>query len=738
MVGARQRSALVYADINLAVIGGASVWLATVTELLARTDCAVTLQLRGPRQPEMPLLQPLLHDPAIRIIDPPPGDETFHPDRRRRLIAAVAALTALDTEDPFDLVVIRGLPLAALLAREPRFAGRLWTYLTDVPQSVVDLEPAVLADLDAIALASNVLLCQTEDLRSYLESIVPATVGRTALLPPVVPALDMETPVREVPSDRPIKLVYAGKFATRWKTLEMTRLPGRLAERGVRAELIVLGDKIHPDPQDRSYPDRMRAALAGTPGVVWRGGLSRADAMRVVATADIGLGWRDASLDASLELSTKILEYGELGLPVVLNRTPMHERLLGEDYPLFASSEDDVVEAIVDVALKPAVASLAASRARVAATEHTFQQGTARLAAILDRAFPPPLRPADSMRPLRIGVASHDLKFFTGILRHLRSLPDVEVRIDAWPTLRSHDVRASQTMLDWADVVICEWCGPNAVWYSQRKRPSQQLIVRLHRFELDRSWPRDVVIDQVDRVVCVSDSYGSLTRRVTGWPASKILVIPNWVDDLALDRPKLPGARFNLGFIGMAPSRKRLDRALDVLEWLRSGDPRYRLSVKSKLSWEYPSWERPDERIYADVVMRRVQVSPLLRGSVVFDQFGPDVASWLRRVGFILSTSDDESFHLAPAEGMASGAVPAILDWPGADTIYDRHWIHSSTDDMARSIAAVVDDDRWDAERELAKTQIRAAYGLAGVCDAWSDMIRRVAADAAAERAGAA
>ncbi len=174
----------------------------------------------------------------------------------------------------------------------------------------------------------------------------------------------------------------------------------------------------------------------------------------------------------------------------------------------------------------------------------------------------------------------------------------------------------------------------------------------------------------------------------------------------------------------MVPSRKRLDRAFDVLEWLRAGDPRYRLFVKTKLTWDYPStWRRPEERAHVDVVMRRVQVSPLLRGSVVFDTFGPDVASWLRRIGFVLSTSDDESFHVAPAEGMASGAVPALLDWPGADRIYDPHWIHRSTDDMARSIAAIVQEDRWDAERTLAQAQVRAAFSLASVCEAWGQMI---------------
>ncbi len=89
----------------------------------------------------------------------------------------------------------------------------------------------------------------------------------------------------------------------------------------------------------------------------------------------------------------------------------------------------------------------------------------------------------------------------------------------------------------------------------------------------------------------------------------------------------------------------------------------------------------------------------------------------------MLSTSDDKNFHLAPAEGMASGAVPAILDWPGADTIYDGHWIHRSTDEIADFVTSVVDEGRWDAERELARAQARDGFALDRVCALWDRLI---------------
>ena len=99
--------------------------------------------------------------------------------------------------------------------------------------------------------------------------------------------------------------------------------------------------------------ERMNAALC-LPGVTWHGALSQRDALALAAACHVGMSWRGAELDSSLELSTKLLEYGALGLPVLCNPTPMHRRLLGEDYPLFVSEEEDVLRAVASAA-QPAV-----------------------------------------------------------------------------------------------------------------------------------------------------------------------------------------------------------------------------------------------------------------------------------------------------------------------------------------------------------------------------------------------
>jgi glycosyltransferase involved in cell wall biosynthesis len=705
--------ALVYGDIDLNLIDGSAIWLQSVTQALARAGCAVTLVLKAPVRTSR-LIAPLLAEPGVTVRRP--SEDDLLDGHGRVPAAAVPELLArLDAEQRHDLVVLRGRAVTSAAAKCEAFAGRLWPYLTDVPQSVPALTSEAADELTMIASAARYLLCQTEELRCFLEGSIPAACGKCVLLPPML--ADIPGTRGAAAAGNPLRLVYTGKFAPRWNTLEMTELPGRLSAGGIAAELHMAGDKFHDGPD--GYQQRMRAAL-DQPGVTWHGGRSREEAMRLAASCDIGLGWRHSDLDASLELSTKVLEFGALGLPVILNRTPMHEALLGADYPMFAASLDDVGAAAAAAAADPGLYRLAADRTGAAAGEFTLDRAAERLRGYLARAVPR-RAPASS---LRVVVAGHDLKFFTPLLEDLRLQPGLEVRCDQWAALGKHDPAVSQELAAWADVVICEWCGPNAVWYSRHKRRGSRLLVRLHRFELASPYPGQVKIGAVDQVICVSKHYARLCRERTGWPAGKVAVIPNALDVAQLDRPKLDGARFHLGMIGIVPSRKRLDLALDVLEELRREDDRYLLFIKSGMPWEHWwVWQNPAEREHYAAALRRVQRSGWLRGAVVFDDAGPDVAAWLRRVGFVLSTSDDESFHVAPAEGMASRAVPVLRHWPGAETIYDMRWIHRDPAQMAAAIMAYESEDDWRAAGDEAHAQVAAPFGLGRVCEAWRGLL---------------
>ena len=233
--------------------------------------------------------------------------------------------------------------------------------------------------------------------------------------------------------------------------------------------------------------------------------------MRLAASCDIGLSWRDASLDASLELSTKVLEFGLLGLPVILNRTPMHEGLLGADYPLFARDLSDVADTAAEVASDPAVARLAAARTAAAvavlSTLESAGPGPGP-AAYLDRGH----RRQRTASPApgagqRRATAGRRGRPRPEVLRPHSGLPQRPARAGSagGPLAGPRQAlrRGQHGPRPWADVVICEWCGPNAIWYSRHKRRGSRLIVRLHRFELSAGYANLVNIKAIDQVVCV-------------------------------------------------------------------------------------------------------------------------------------------------------------------------------------------------------------------------------------------
>jgi glycosyltransferase involved in cell wall biosynthesis len=710
----------VYGDVNMNLIDGSSVWLQSITSVLALSpDIDVSLLLKAPIKRDL-LVAPLRRLANVRIVEPRHvlAAQALTPEQ------AVAELRSIHEQSGFDIIIIRGFALARALIEDSELAAKTWCYLTDIPQSSAALLRADRRALSEIFRKTRAALCQTEELRSLVESWFLESRGKCLLLPPMIPE---QIEARKAPgpawqAGSPLKLVYAGKYAPMWKTLEMTEVVAELRRAGEPVELHMIGDKVHRSPSDPTYLMRMQEALERGEGVIWHGAQSRERTIELSEACDVALSWRAPELDASLELSTKVLEMGAAGLPVILNRTPMHESLLGADYPLFATSRAEFTELLRRIIRHPAILEAAAGRGRAAAQRFTFSRVHQQLLPHLVREKP--RAGASKGGGAKLLVATHDPKFLNFLLDHLARRGDVEVRSDEWQGLERHDPQASERLRDWADIILCEWCAGNAVWYSHHKAPHQKLFVRFHRFEDTTVYPPRVDIARVDGVIVVSDYYKQRLQELYGWPAEKIYVVHNQVDTEQLARPKLAGARFNLGMMGIVPKLKRLDRALDLLEGLRRKDRRFQLHIKTKMPWEYGwIWKRDEERRFYFDCFKRINGASGLRGAVFFEPFGGDVGLWLRRIGLMLSTSDIESFHLAAAEGMASGAPAFIWNWKGAETVYPGAMIHGRTEDMVEHIWSLVSQDRWEECSREMQNFVRSRYDLGKILGEWDRLL---------------
>jgi glycosyltransferase involved in cell wall biosynthesis len=352
-----------YAEVNMNLIDGSSVWLQSVSQTLTKIDgVEVTLLLRAPEQRDI-LTAPLRANDRIELIHPDQFGETRPFDVK----TALGALERLDVENSFDHVFLRGAGICAEAVRREAFPGRLWSYYL-TPH---DFQPGQEVDqLRLIAPASERVLCQTESIRELAQAAVPEHAEKLTLLPPMIPSVSRPTP--RPPGEGKLKLIYAGKFAPEYYFLRIIDTFERLRRDLPGAELHLVGDKIHNPPDDPAFKPAVEAALAGTENLVWHGGVSRREVDELLREADVALSVRHPMMDK--ELATKVLEYGAAGCAVILNRTALYEDLLGADYPLFATDPGEILAALKQIAKNSDLRDEAADRCAEAARQYTFER----------------------------------------------------------------------------------------------------------------------------------------------------------------------------------------------------------------------------------------------------------------------------------------------------------------------------------------------------------------------------
>lgn len=307
----------------------------------------------------------------------------------------------------------------------------------------------------------------------------------------------------------------------------------------------------------------------------------------------------------------------------------------------------------------------------------------------------------------RMVIAGMDLKFIDAAIPELGK--KFNVRIDQWSGHDAHDEKASKELLRWADVIFCEWLLGNAVWYSHNKAPSQRLIARCHLFEIKRDFGFKLNVDNVDKIIAVSLPTLEDMQARFAFPREKVALVPNFIDTEAYATSDDPNKVFNLAIVGILPARKGFHRALQLLELLHKKDSRYNLTVYGKLPEDLP-WvaNDPQEKQYFDKCRE-----------FIFQRGLGDALSWpgwsdmkisLADKGFVLSVSDFESFHVAPAEAFASENMALFLPWDGVRFIYPGEYVCGSVQEMADRIYSLQDLDSFRRAAEKGTALVRTRY----------------------------
>lgn len=628
------RRILLYGDVDLQYTDGSAVWLTSMARALTRTRSRVSLLLKA-RRGAGGLFEDLAAITELHLVDDFASKRTQAP--RYQPGTAARRIEELVTEEGIDVVVCRGFATCLEVARQPQAGQRLWAYMTDIPQRADELNEQMLADFTEIASSAQRLFAQTDEAREFLEHHVPAARQKTLLLPPMLPdALrEMRTyppeELNDVP-DRTINLVYAGKFARGWNTLEMCDIPQRAARARLDVRITMIGDKFQRDPQDATWVARMKHAIENSPGVRWLGGMSRQDTLREVARHDISLAWRHPDLDSSHEISTKLLEYLACGVPPLVNRTAMHERLLGDSYPFFIDRQD-VLAALSEAAVGDMDYREVRESSHSAIEPYWVSTRADALETELSR--------TDTEHPALSGQVQVELigdeTFRENAIAILGTQAGLRIQHSKLTTLGDADRQASMLVIQASRLDSSE-CEGRPVW------------VLWHKGNVTVRRPAE---KSIAGVLVTDPSLRLQAARWAGVPIGRVFVLPD-ATDMTASRPKVSNAEFTVGVIVEPDDSWAVSDAHELLSILRAKDPRFTLQLFLPESCDMES--RPLERELMIDATADLAADPRTNGAWLSAR-RTSSSTWLREVGWLTGSQPTTIRDLLGQSAELSGTV---------------------------------------------------------------------------------
>ena len=307
------------------------------------------------------------------------------------------------------------------------------------------------------------------------------------------------------------------------------------------------------------------------------------------------------------------------------------------------------------------------------------------------------------MKKTKILFEGHDLKFLSHIIAHYETNHDYDVAVFTYSGHEIKDTTEIQCVLPDLDIIFCEWGLGNLRWFSQNKLPGQKIITRIHSQEFFTGYLQETHWSQVSKIVFVSQHMLRQFCRLFPGSSDKCVMIHNMVDCELYKKKKTDDAKYHLGLLGVLPRLKDPNLGLQILKELKKEDQRYKLFIKGtkphELDW---LWKKAEEQQYYNDFVTAV-ADLKLEDSVIWEPHGNDVPEWFTKIGFILSCSDREAFHMAVAEGMASGSIPVIRQWEGSQELYPKEYSFMDVQGAAALIRKFTVQKNFDHEATKAR-----------------------------------
>lgn len=595
-------------------------------------------------------------------------------------------VVTLANTDDYDFVLVQGLWLGRYVAGGKSLQTKLWTICDDFPYLDSTLSPKELQHIEVIATGSKLLLTGSSNRRSKIESVTPKATSKTRLLPSFHLGLELHEPL-DTPPTAPAGILYdtvVGLDALSsidFRSIAYAAMP---LKHPPRITLASVNDPKSPELQEilrtTGLIDYPGLQLCAEPAVYcdYVGGST-------LLLTPSGLTNPASSYFAQLSKTMHLTQWWPK------SPAPKLSDLHAPQSPTKSNKTDFVSTSWYEV----------------------FQNDIADYARVPRKE-----------QPTKVLLAGADFKFAGDLVDSLIQRTDIDLRVDLFEANAKPQPEKSSALLPWADVVIAEFASYNAIWYSQNLLPHQKLIVHLHGYELLQPWIDELVLENCNKIVFASNFYMQKAIDIKGWPKEKLHVISNSVNFADLDRTKFKEARFHIGLIGIVPILKRPDRAISLLTKLLTSDSRYVLHIKGHVPWDYAwEWKKAAHQDSYRAFYASIANNPDIFSRIVFEPFSPDIGNWMQKIGWMLSPSYRETFHLSAIEGAASGAIPLAWNREGSEEIIGADYNFADTDSVAEFI---ISTNRSPEAYALASAEAKESvkrYDIPEVRAKWLNLI---------------
>lgn len=679
---------IIYANISPNVVDGSSIWLSSIVDIISNVYHVILFLKEKPKNSI--ITSNIKNVENVTVFDP----EVIGLNKNQvNEYEALEVIRRIDDLYPNIIgVLVRGLEASKWLVDDRVFKYRSICYLTDfykLKNGSITIRNADL--IKQICLQAELLLVQTKQIESKLNFIANDYEPNFDYLPPSTPDYikSIQVTNRVLSGTEEIIIGYAGKIMPDWgveELLEWVKVFNNTIG-NPKISLKIVANKISaPEPHRRQFVGKI-LKLMDEDYITHYKNLNREETLNVISNVDYVWAYRPASFEnLTLELSTKLVESVSLGKRVITYPSDIHKDMLGDNYPYYVENFENFINLIKFNRYNENQLKRLSNK--------VFKKYS--LKSISDNLSNNSFFKKDLMNPeesKKICFSGHDYKFIDPYVSYLKS-KGYSIMKDRWEWGEPVDIEISKIIYNWTDIIFCEWGLANSVWYSNNNVDEKPIYIRVHLQEINAKalrFGKKINFDSITKIIFVSERVRDEYVKIFNVDINKTVVISNFVldDEYILNSKRQIGSQVTLGMVGIVPTRKRLDKAVSLLEMLIDSGIDAKLRIKGHRPENLDFMHGParkEELDYYYKIYEEVNKNLKLKNLVTFDDWGNDVAIWYQDIDFILSPSDFESFHYALADGVLSGCTPIVWNWDEAKVIYNEDWIVNSNEEASNRV----------------------------------------------------